>query len=368
MLRRPVLPLLLVMGLMVGLVAGCSSDGSDGASPPADDAPTTTGAGTGSTTTADGGTPAAEAGTPSAGCEGEALAPGRTEETVTSGGQERSYIRYVPTDLEPGDPAPLVLDITAYSPASLEEVFSGFTTEAEDGTVKADEVGAVVITPEPTNGAGALLTWNYVGTEGWTDDQAFMTDLLDDIEADACIDTDRVLATGFAVGGTFAAITACEQADRFAVLATVSGLYSPEGCEPSKPLPVISFHGTGDRFIPFEGSVGSGPSDLGLSGETTEGLVFMASRPGAVASSEAWASHDGCDPDPAETPVVDGVTLQTWSGCEDDATVELYVLDGAEHTWPGSNGMASVEALLGPVSDKVDATDLIWAFFEAHTS
>lgn len=356
-MRRSLVPVLVAAAALLVLVPACSSDasGPDGA--------TTTEARPEAS-----GDAASTASTASAGCDGEQPAAGRTEESVTSGGDDRSYVRYVPEGSSPDAPSPLVLDLAAYSPASMQEAFSGFTTEDADGTVKADEEGIVVVTPEPTNGAGALLTWNYVGTDGWTDDQRFVTDLLDQVEATVCIDTARVFLTGFAVGGVFASITACEQADRFAGLATVAGLFSPEGCDPAKALPVIAFHGTGDRFIPFDGGIGSGPADLGLSPETIEGLTFMAARPGALASSEAWAGHDGCDPEPAATEVTDGVALETWSGCDDDVAVELYVIDGGEHTWPGSSGMDGYAELLGPVSDPIDATDLIWDFFVAQTA
>ena len=66
--------------------------------------------------------------------------------------------------------------------------------------------------------------------------------------------------------------------------------------------------------------------------------------------------------------MADGVTLQTWSACDADSTVELYVIDGGEHTWPGSTGMGDVTGILGPVSHQIDATDLIWDFFVAQTS
>jgi polyhydroxybutyrate depolymerase len=353
-MRRPSRSVLLIAVTVVALAAACSSGGSDTTTA----APTTEAQAQG----------AGDASAASEGCGAEQPAPGRSEETVESGSEDRSYVRYLPDGISADEPAPLVLDLTAYSPASMQEAFSGFTTEAADGTVTADEEGIVVITPEPTNGAGALLTWNYVGTDGWTDDQQFVTDLLDQVEATVCVDTSRVFLTGFAVGGVFASIVACEQADRFAGLATVAGLYSPEGCDPAEPLPVISFHGTGDRFIPFDGSIGSGPADLGLSPETVEGLTFMAARPGALASSEAWAAHDGCDPEPAASPAAGGVTRQVWSGCEDDVAVELYVIDGGEHTWPGSTGMGPYTGLLGPVSDQVDATALIWDFFAEQTS
>ncbi|MCU1372465.1 MAG: putative hydrolase [Ilumatobacteraceae bacterium] len=358
-MRRPMLSSVLPAVAVLALAAGCSSAASDGAGG-TDPTPSSTTAGS----SAAGAAPAVR----SAGCDAARVAAGRTTETVASGGEERTYLRSIPTGLTADQAAPLILDLTAYSPASMEESFSGFTTKAADGTVKADQEGIVVITPEPTNGAGTLLTWNYVGTEGWSDDQAFVTDLLDEVEATVCIDTSRVFLTGFAVGGVFGSITACEQTDRFAALATVSGLYSPEDCDPSKPLPVISFHGTGDRFIPFDGGIGSGPEDLPLSPETIEGLTFMAGRDGALASSEAWAGHDGCGSEADEAPVTDGVTLRTWSGCDDGTAVELYEIEGGEHTWPGSTGMGDYTALLGPVSDQIDATDLIWDFFTAQTT
>lgn len=284
---------------------------------------------------------------------------------MRSGGRNRSYIRYVPKGLDPATPAPLVVDFTAYSPASLEESFSGFTKPDAEGKVRADEVGAVVVTPEPVNGKG-LLTWNIDHTPGWTDDQRFVVDLIDDVAAHACIDTHRVLAMGFAIGGVMASTVACQQPERITVLATVSGLWDPPGCRPSTHIPVVSFHGTGDHFLPFDGGVGDRVPMLNLSGETTAGLIAMASHPGAAETSAAWADRNGCDPKPVEKSVADTVTRRAWTGCDNGAEVELYVIAGGSHSWPGSDGMAAYEDLLGPVSDAVHANDLIWDFFTAH--
>lgn len=354
MIRRRLAPL--VSGLaLVGALAGCSSaSDSDGRS-----ALTTTTAASSSSSL-----PAPAMVSPSTGCEADPPTAGRSVVTLPGG---RTYVRYVPEGLDPGEPAPMVIDFPAYSPASLQEDFSGLTKPDADGVVLADEVGAVVVTPEPVNGSGALLTWNYVGTEGWTDDLAFTTEVLDDVQGAACIDMDRVLATGFAVGAVFASIYTCHHADRVAVLATVAGLYRPAGCDPSRAVPVISIHGTGDRFIPYDGGIGSGPGGLGLTPETIAGLVFMAERPGAEASSAAWAEHSGCAAEAEESPVGDEVTRQVWTGCDASSAVELVTIADGEHTWPGSVGMASFVDLLGPVSDAVDANDLIWDFFTTHT-
>ena len=134
---------------------------------------------------------------------------------------------------------------------------------------------------------------------------------------------------------------------------------------------MLSFRGTGDRFTPFGGGIGEGPANLGLSPETTAGLTFMLERPGALASSAAWAKRAGCDAEPIEESTAEevgpGVSLQVWPGCRDDMDVELYVIDGGEHSWPGSVGMGAYEGLLGPVSTQIDATRVIWDFFEVRT-
>jgi polyhydroxybutyrate depolymerase len=363
-MRRTARSLALSLAVLVA-TAACSSDGLDDAVAPSDPTRDEPGDAAPDEPTPDEVPAGARA---SDGCGIEPPSPGRTEETIRSGDDDRKYLRYIPADIDADEPAPVVVDLTAYSPASMQEAFSGFTTERPDGSVLADDERIVVITPEPTNGAGALLTWNYVGTPGWSDDQRFVADLLETVEAEVCVDRDRIFLTGFAVGGVFASITACEQADRFAALATVAGLFSPEGCDPSTPLPVLALHGTGDRFIPYEGGIGNGPADLPLSPETIEGLTFMATRDGALASSQAWASHGGCDPTPASEPLAEGVSVARWAGCAPGVEVELITIEGGEHTWPGSTGMDGYTEILGPVSDQIDATERIWAFFESQTA
>lgn len=355
-LRRS--PRLLVAVAAAVLLAGCSS-GDDG--PTASDtsaaSPTTIDVETSSTD--DGGGDGVECPSPAA-----SVPTGRSEATVSSGGRDRAYLRYVPEGVAADEPAPLIVDLTAYSPAALQESFSGFTVADDGGSVKADEVGAVVVTPEPVNGVG-LLTWNLGDTPGWTDDQRFIADLLDAVAADLCIDPDRVLVTGFAIGAVMASTLACEQPERIAAIAAVAGLWDPPACDPAAQVPVLSFHGTGDEFLPFEGGVGGGAGGLGLSPETTAGLVEMASRPGAVESAQAWADRNGCPAPPTTTSSGPGVELLEWDDC--DADVALHVIEGGTHTWPGSDGMAVVEDLLGIPSDAIDATDVIWAFFLAQT-
>lgn len=358
-LLRPVLALLLLWG-----VTACSSDEGADEGVATTTRPTEVGSGTRSTTPA--GSPEATDG--SAGCDEAPVAPGRTVETITIGADERSYIRYVPTTDEEG-PRPLVVDLTAYSPAGLQERISGFTLPAADGTVKADEVGAVVVTPEPVGGAGELRTWNLTDQPGWADDDAFLADVLDHVSGDTCLAPGKTLVMGFAIGGVMASRLACTMADDIALLATVAGLDDPPDCNPSRPVPVLAFQGTGDRFLPFDGGVGTGAAELPLSPETAAGLAGVVARRGpAPETAAAWAARNGCAEDAVIEDLGGGASSQRWTSCEDDATVELVTIDGGEHTWPGSTTMGDLVPLLGPVSEAVVANDLIWDRFETVTA
>lgn len=226
-------------------------------------------AGCSSTSTENAGTPHSSAATSarsSKGCDGDPIAPGRSEVTVRSGDRDRAYLRYIPRGLKRSKRAPSTV--------------------------------------------------------------------------------------------------ACEQPEKISVLATVSGLWDPPDCAPSKHVPVVSLHGTGDHFLPFDGGVGDRIGMLQLSPETSTGLISMATRPGAVAASTAWANRNGCRANQADDAIVDTVSRTKWTGC--NAAVELYVIDGGSHTWPGSNGMAGYEGLLGPVSHAISANQVIWDFFTAH--
>lgn len=149
---------------------------------------------------------------------------------------------------------------------------------------------------------------------------------------------------GFAIGAVMASSFACASADRVSALVAVAGLHDPAGCEPSRPVPVLAFHGPADPLLPFTGGVGPNVGMLQLSGETATGLVEMATRPGTLQSATAWAARNGCVAEPVSGPVDIGVNLTSWSSC--DAPTELYTVDGGGHTWPGSIGTPGLADLL----------------------
>ena len=63
-----------------------------------------------------------------------------------------------------------------------------------------------------------------------------------------------IYVTGVSNGGGMAARAACELADRLAAAAPVAGGYGTlPACRPSRPLPVLEVHGTGDGVVPYAG-------------------------------------------------------------------------------------------------------------------
>lgn len=261
-------------------------------------------------------------------------APGDHFVQVVSGNQDRSFNLHVPPDYQPGVPMPLVLDLHGLGSNASEQA------RLDQMSAKADREGFIVVYPQAF---GAPPAWFAgVGPEAIAD-TIFLRDLIDFLQARMSIDPTRVYATGFSNGGGMANRLGCSVASKLAAIASVSGAYLfGASCRPARPLPVLAFHGTDDQIVPYDG------------GDVLPSVPDWAA---------AWAERNGCDPTPTIIYQQGDVTGETWENCEANATVTLYTIDGGGHGWPGS-GLAQV---LNPESRDINATDLIWEFFESHS-
>jgi polyhydroxybutyrate depolymerase len=147
-------------------------------------------------------------------------------------------------------------------------------------------------------------------------------------------------------------LLACRLADRIAAVGTVAVAHLPwERCEDFEPTPLIAFHGTADKIIPYEG---------GTSWFMHEGKVVLESVPAWTAG---WAQRNGCGRSPVESVVAADVVRLVHANCESGADVVLYTIEGGGHSWPGHPGP---EFLVGHTTDSIDATRELWAFFREH--
>ena len=192
-----------------------------------------------------------------------------------------------------------------------------------------------------------MPTWNSGNCCGYAqehqvDDVAFFRALLDKLEKKYAVDPKRIFVTGISNGGMMSYRLACEMSDKIAAAAPVEGAQNTP-CHPSNPVSLIVFHGTADHLVPMNG--GSTPFQIGpkrSDASVADAVTF-------------WVKEDGCAATPAheESPEVH---TDKYEACKTGTVVELYVIQGGHHIWPGT-------ALSG---NSVPATDLMWSFFALH--
>jgi polyhydroxybutyrate depolymerase len=50
--------------------------------------------------------------------------------------------------------------------------------------------------------------------------------------------------------------------------------------------------------------------------------------------------------------------------CPPGTAVEFYIVLGGGHAWPGSEFSEKIAAITGPTTFEIDASEIIWAFFQ----
>ncbi len=330
------------------LVTACSGGGDDEASG-GDSAPITTAAGA--------------ATVPSPGCEpGRALPQADLAETqLEVGGTARRYLVSAPAQEAGGDPLPVVVDFHGLAEGA--EVHAEMTQLGPIGV----EEGFVTVFP---HGTGSPVRWDTEPDAAANPDLAYVGAVLDQVEEERCVDTSRVYATGLSNGAMMSSLVACTMADRVAAVAPIAGLMLPEPCEPARPVPVLTVHGTADPILLFNGGVGGGALDAALGGgEAPSTTVPPADLdgPGYPEAVRGWAEVDGCETaDPRDEDVSATVTLRTFD-CPAGVAVEFYVVEGGGHSWPSSEFSKSIERIVGPTTFDVDASREAWRFFQQYS-
>lgn len=266
----------------------------------------------------------------------------------------REYVIHVPETLDPEAPAPLLIALHQFSDTGKGmQALTGFDAIA-------DREGFIVAYPD-----GILVSWNsdldgMTGGVKFVDDERFILELVERLQERHHIDPNRIYLTGASNGGMMTQLMGCRHGDVFAAIAPVMGSFetvNADGCSPELPLSVLLIHGTADPIVPYEGGLANGPRSP----------VYLS----AEANAAHWAEFGGCGSETATTriPPEEGQTgeilLTRYTTCDPGIEVALCTVTGGGHTWPGSTRNYS-EALVGPTSYALNASEFIWAFFKAH--
>ncbi len=274
-------------------------------------------------------------------CKTPAHAIGSSNETLTSSGLRRSFIVHLPPSYG-NRPQPLVINYHAFS-FTAQHMASYTNMGAE-----ADSAGFIVVFPQ---GVDTPPSWNAglgaQGPTGTTDDVQFTRDLLHYLESNYCVDTHRIYATGFSLGGGLAYRIACTLTDQIAAIATVAGAYyhAPGGCQPAHPIPILEIHGQADRFAPYTGNPAAGMAAV---------QVYL----------NVWLNHDRCSGAGQVFFQQGDVTGIEWTHCANGTSVVHYRVSDGDHTWPG----AAFDRGLGFTTHVIDANIVIWNFFSHYTT
>ena len=261
--------------------------------------------------------------------------PASGSRTISVAGMEREYLVHVPDTLA-AQPSLVVFMHGGFGSAAQAEAAYGWDAVA-------DREGFIVAYPE-----GDGVAWNAgscCGSPAKTDvdDVAFIAALTAQLQGEFGVAPSRTFATGMSNGAMMAYRMACDT-DTFAAIAPVAGTIVTE-CDAPHPASVLHIHGLEDERVRYDGETGSGATRV--DGRAVEDDVAL------------WRAVDGC----GAPTVLDAAPVTTSAAeCPDGREVTLITIADAGHQWPGADGhrVADPDA----VSTAIDATEVIWQFFE----
>ncbi|HLJ80745.1 MAG TPA: PHB depolymerase family esterase, partial [Ktedonobacterales bacterium] len=201
---------------------------------------------------------------PSTGCGlTTPVTPGTTaEQSVTvppatnEGFASRMYWIHVPHGYDASRPTALVLVFHGGGGTGIGmEAATGFSPFA-------DQHQFLVVYPQglPHDVLGPGYTsWAATGPldsiANGVDDLLFVSNLLDALQRQYCVDPQRIYATGFSAGGAMTAFLTCGLTGRIAAFAPMSGdaYQFKGGCFPYHPTSILEFHGAADPAEVYAG-------------------------------------------------------------------------------------------------------------------
>ena len=269
------------------------------------------------------------------------LLSNQTNGQITSAGERRRYLLYVPESYNPEHLTPLVINVHGLVqwPANQMRV--------SQWNALADQRGFIVVYP---SGTGFPLRWRV--TDEPEKEIAFFSDLISQLGQEYKIDTSRIYVNGLSNGGGMTLLLACSLSERITAVGLVAGAFQSM-CEDNtqrRPVPAIFFHGEEDPIVPYEG------------GEYERTGIPLPNIPEFVA---AYAQGNGCHSTPTTLMETGNVTGIRYSECNQDADVVFYSIADGGHTWPGGSPLP--EWITGKTSQEIDATKLMWEFFQEYS-
>ena len=268
-------------------------------------------------------------------------------EYVTVDGQSRSFLKYLPVNLDPSEQLPLMMCFHGGSGTAEEQLAIGDLRET------ADEDRFLLVYPQalPDPNDGGSTNWQVVtsGDLPFTlpnphSDVDFVSALIDAMLDMHNVDPSRVYAMGYSNGGGFAYDLACRLNNKVTGVGAVARtMYaeSYDNCVVTHPTPVVTILGTSDFISSYDGI-------------TYNGTLYYHS---AEATHDLWIDQNGLLPQEEVSTVPDlnpsdntSVELYQWRDEQNCRELAHYKVNGGDHDWPGTFGNMDIVS-----------HDVIWA-------
>ena len=250
---------------------------------------------------------------------------GKQIQQIEIEGSTREYTLYLPKSYSTSDSLPLLFSIHGL----------GSNMDFNFNYTKFDQLAEtenfILVHPNALNKSWSTSTDNNL-------DIIFIQNLIDYLENEYNVNSQRIYVTGMSNGGFFSLALACHVSGKIAAVSSVTGtMYRPaiNSCQPSKPVPVLQIHGTEDNIVNYS---------------TVENVI------------EFWTQHNNTElsvissilPDIDPT---DGSTVEKFVYTNGDEGVEVHHLKiiGGSHQWPGYQGNMDI-----------DASKVVWEFMKKY--
>lgn len=260
------------------------------------------------------------------------------------GGINREYIYYHASSAGPD--CPLVMVLHGYG-GNAQDIM-----DYSEFNALAEEFGFAVCYPQGIEDNSNTPFWN-VGyafhTNQTVDDVAFITNLVDSLQAWHSLSDEDVFSTGMSNGGDFSYLLACEASDVFKGIAPIAGMMLQDiidNCSQHEVVSILEIHGTQDQVTPINGDPNNNDG-WGAYPSIANTVDFWTNRYGL--NDLASGTFPDIDPNDGSTVSYDKHTAvlncpQVW----------LYTVDGGGHDWPGASGNMDISA-----------SREAWLFFES---
>ncbi|MEO6601801.1 MAG: PHB depolymerase family esterase, partial [Polyangiaceae bacterium] len=198
-----------------------------------------------------GGSGGTAAGGTTKGCGAATWPMSKNDNTIMVNGASRKYNLKVPANYDSKKPYRLMFSFHWLNGTAKDVSGGSGTAKAWYGLSDLSQDSIIFVAPQGINNG-----WSDAGHSNSKggDDINFTKTLLTQIEDSFCIDTTRVFAEGFSMGGSMSYAVACALGDQFRAVAVHSG--GPmTGCVTPHTKPVAYFmtHGTKDSVCTYPG-------------------------------------------------------------------------------------------------------------------